>query len=63
MHLEHVSLLLFGCVIAFLVAMLAIKFFIGIVGRYGFKGFGYYRIVLGLIILALIYSGHPLQMD
>lgn len=63
MHMEHVSLLLFGCVIAFFVAMAAIKFFIGIVGRYGFKGFGYYRIVLGLIILALIYTGHPLQLD
>lgn len=62
-HVEQVSLLLFGCFIAFVVAMIAIKFFIGIVGRYGFKGFGYYRIVLGVAILILIYTGHSLQMD
>jgi undecaprenyl-diphosphatase len=54
--------LLLGLVVAFLVALVAIKFFIGIVTRYGFRGFGYYRIVLGVIILAMLYSGHSLQM-
>jgi undecaprenyl-diphosphatase len=42
-----------GNVVAFLVAMAAIKAFIGLLTRNGFKWFGYYRIVVGLIILIL----------
>lgn len=60
---QQINVLLIGLVIAFIVAMIAIKFFIGVVSRYGFRGFGYYRIVLGIIILALIYTGHDLQMN
>lgn len=58
-HIEagQLHLLAIGLVIAFFVAILAIKFFIGIVTRYGFKGFGYYRIAVGLVLLFLIYSG------
>lgn len=59
---EQVSILLVGCITAFIVAMLAIKFFIGIVSKYGFKGFGYYRIALGLTLLILIYSNVSLQL-
>lgn len=59
---SQVSILLIGCAVAFIVAMLAIKFFIGIVSKYGFKGFGYYRIILGIIILGLLYSGQNLQI-
>ena len=59
----QISLLLVGCLVAFVVAMLAIKFFINIVARYGFRGFGYYRIVLGVIILILLYSGTNLQLS
>lgn len=59
---NQISLLLVGCLVAFLVAMLAIKFFIGVVSRYGFKGFGYYRIILGVIILFMLYSGQDLQV-
>lgn len=58
----QISLLLVGCAVAFVVAMLAIKFFIGIVTRYGFKGFGYYRIALGVVLLIMIYSGQNLQL-
>lgn len=58
----QVSTLLVGCFVAFIVAMLAIKFFIGIVTRYGFRGFGYYRIALGVVILIMLYSGKNLQM-
>lgn len=58
----QVSLLLVGCAVAFVVAMLAIKFFIGIVARYGFRGFGYYRIALGVLILIMLYSGKNLQL-
>lgn len=58
----QVSLLLVGGAVAFVVAMLAIKFFIGIVARYGFRGFGYYRIALGVVILIMLYSGKNLQL-
>jgi hypothetical protein len=59
----ELGLLLLGCVVSFVVAMIAIKFFINMVSRYGFKVFGYYRIALGLIILALIYSGQSLVLS
>lgn len=58
----QISVLLVGCFVAFVVAMVAIKFFIGIVTRYGFRGFGFYRIALGLVILVMLYSGHDLQL-
>lgn len=60
---QQINLLLLGAAVAFVVAMLAIKFFIGVVAKYGFKGFGYYRIVLGVIILVLLYTGTPLSVD
>lgn len=58
----QLNLLLIGAAVAFVIAMVAIKFFIGIVARYGFRGFGYYRIVLGVVILIMIYSGVELQL-
>ncbi len=48
---DQITLLFLGVVLSFIFAVLAIKFFISIVSTYGFKYFGYYRIVLGLIIL------------
>lgn len=51
-----------GNIIAFLVALLAIKFFISYLTKYGFKLFGYYRIALGLIIILILATGHSLQM-
>lgn len=59
---NEIMLLIVGNVVAFIVAYLAIKSFIGILTKYGFKVFGYYRIVLGIILLALILSGYQLQM-
>lgn len=59
---DQLGILAVGIVISFIVAMLAIKFFIGIVSRYGFRSFGYYRIVLGIILLILIYSGQNLTL-
>lgn len=55
---SEIKLLAFGNVIAFIVAMLAIKFFIGFLKKYGFRIWGWYRIVLGLILLGLIYCGY-----
>lgn len=46
-----------GNVIAFVVAIFAIKFFIGFLQKHGFKLFGWYRIIAGIILLVLIFSG------
>ncbi len=59
---ENLGILIFGNVVAFLVAMVAIKFFISFLTKYGFKAFGYYRIVLGLTILILFYLGWDLKV-
>ena len=59
---QNISALVIGNVVAFVVAMLAIKFFIGYVTKYGFKAFGYYRIIVGGIILILMLTGHNLQI-
>jgi undecaprenyl-diphosphatase len=46
-----------GNVVAFIVALLAIRFFISYLKKYGFKVFGVYRIIVGIILLALIFAG------
>jgi len=51
---QNMDKLLIGNVIAFIVAMAAIKLFIAFLTKHGFKLFGYYRIILGLIILILV---------
>ncbi len=58
----NIMLLIVGCVIAFVVAILAMKWFVGFLTKYGFKLFGWYRIIVGGIILALLLSGHSLSM-
>ncbi|MGX5818598.1 undecaprenyl-diphosphate phosphatase [Chitinophaga lutea] len=50
-HPENMKLLAIGNVVAFIVAMLAIKFFIGTLQKYGFKIWGYYRILAGAAVL------------
>ena len=59
---EELTLLAIGNIVAFIVAILAIKSFIGFLTRHGFKVFGYYRIALGLIILVLYYMGIQLSV-
>ena len=59
---EKITALVVGNVVAFIVALLAIKFFIGFVTRYGFKAFGYYRIVVGGLILVMLFLGYNLQI-
>lgn len=46
-----------GNIVAFVVAILAIKFFIDYLKKYGFKMFGWYRIIAGVILIILIYTG------
>lgn len=50
-HSEDIKILLFGGFVAFVVAIFAIKAFIAFLNKYGFKHFGYYRIVLGLLFI------------
>lgn len=59
---DELQLLAVGNVVAFIVAMIAIKFFISYLQKYGFKVFGYYRIIVGLIILGLIAAGYELKI-
>jgi undecaprenyl-diphosphatase len=54
---DQINLLLIGNLVAFVVALLAIKFFITFLQKYGFRIFGIYRIVAGIILLILIYTG------
>jgi len=46
-----------GAVVAFVVALLAIRFFINYLQKHGFKIFGFYRIILGIVMLILLYTG------
>lgn len=55
---DNLMLLLIGNIVAFLVAILAIRFFINFLTRYGFKAFGYYRIIVGSILLILLAKGY-----
>ena len=59
---NNLPALFVGNLVAFVVAMLAIKFFISFVTKYGFKAFGWYRIIVGVVILALLWTGHTLEM-
>jgi undecaprenyl-diphosphatase len=54
---NEITLLIVGNVVAFIVAILAIKSFITFLTRHGFKLFGYYRIFVGVVILLLYYLG------
>lgn len=59
---EQLVLLSVGNLVAFLVSIVAIKFFIGYLQKYGFKVFGYYRIALGLLLLGLLFAGVDLKI-
>jgi len=59
---DNIWILLFGNLIAFIVGFLAIKSFISFITKNGFRIFGYYRIVVGLIIIILLASGVDLSI-
>jgi undecaprenyl-diphosphatase len=59
---HELKLLAMGNVLAFVVAMLAIRSFITFLTKHGFKWFGYYRIIVGLIIIILSLSGYKLSV-
>ncbi len=58
----QLNLLIIGNIVAFIVAMIAIKSFIGFLTKHGFKVFGYYRIAVGLAILILYFAGYQLSI-
>lgn len=51
-----------GCVVSFVVALLAMKWFVSFLTKYGFKVFGWYRIIIGIIIIVMLLSGISLNM-
>lgn len=60
--MNNLTTLIIGNVVAFIVALLAIKFFIGFVTKYGFKAFGWYRILVGGAILLMSFLGYNLEV-
>jgi undecaprenyl-diphosphatase len=59
---ENLGILILGNIIAFIVAMVAIKSFVTYLATHGFKIFGYYRIVVGIIIIMLYVLGLELKI-
>jgi undecaprenyl-diphosphatase len=59
---DQINMLVIGNVVAFIVALLAIKTFIGFLTKNGFKVFGYYRIIAGIILLIIHFFIHPLTI-
>jgi undecaprenyl-diphosphatase len=60
---ENIKTYLIGNFVAFVVAVLAIKFFISFLTKHGFKWFGYYRIIVGGIILAMYFAGYKMVVS
>jgi undecaprenyl-diphosphatase len=54
---ENASLLAISSIVCFFVAIIVIRFFIGFLKKYGFKPWGYYRIIVGLVMLVLLWRG------
>ncbi|MGB4776360.1 MAG: undecaprenyl-diphosphate phosphatase, partial [Daejeonella sp.] len=59
---DEIKLLAVGNIVAFIIAMLAIRYFITFLQKRGFKLFGWYRIIVGSILLALLLSGYDLHV-
>ncbi len=62
-NVDNIGILVFGNVIAFIVALFAIKSFISYLTKHGFAVFGYYRIAIGLLILILYAFGVDLSVS
>lgn len=59
---DQINFLIIGNIIAFIVALIAIKSFIGFLSKHGFKFFGYYRIIVGVLLLIIHFLIHPLSV-
>ncbi len=60
---DQIIMLLIGNIVAFIVALLAIKTFITFLTKHGFRVFGYYRIAVGVIIIILVIMGVDLKIS
>ncbi len=54
---DNIRTLIIGNVVAFVVAVIAIRFFIDFLTKHGFKAFGWYRIIVGILLIVLLLSG------
>jgi undecaprenyl-diphosphatase len=61
--MQNIEMLIVGNIVAFIVALIAIKSFITYLTKHGFKVFGYYRIIAGVVILVLIALGFDLTIS
>ena len=59
---QEINILLFGNLVAFIVALLAIKSFIGFLNKHGFKAFGWYRIIVGGVLIVLFLLHIPIEI-
>ncbi|GEM52443.1 undecaprenyl-diphosphate phosphatase [Empedobacter brevis] len=59
---HHITLFIIGNVVAFIVALIAVKTFIAVLTKYGFKFWGWYRIIIGIILLFYFWN-NPSQTE
>lgn len=62
LNTENIKLLAVGNIVAFIVSIIAIKAFISFLNKHGFRVFGWYRILVGVVILALYFAGIELNV-
>jgi len=55
---DQIKILTIGNIVAFVVALLAIKFFITMLKKYGFRMWGIYRVLVGIILLIMLWTGY-----
>ncbi len=60
---HHITLFILGNVIAFIVALIAVKTFISVLTKYGFKFWGWYRIIIGILLLIYFTYTNPKEKD
>ncbi len=59
---HNLTMLAVGCIVSFIVALLAMKWFVSFLAKYGFKWFGWYRIIVGIIIILMLLFDVPLNV-
>lgn len=59
---HNLTMLAVGCIVSFVVALVAMKWFVNFLAKYGFRWFGWYRIIVGVVILVMLLSGMSLNM-
>ena len=59
---HNLTMLAVGCIVSFVVALLAMEWFVNFLAKYGFRWFGWYRIIVGVAILVMLLSGMSLNM-